>query len=155
MNLPWWLFYATRKKRAASANVICESHQGNLLVVKAKYKPYWSLPGGWIDRNESPRDAAIRELHEEIGLEVRAEELELASVINRISRRADTYLFVFRLKNRLDENVELKLQPSEIAGYDWVSKQDIRQKRQDRHYNRAPKNWAADSPETYLENRIN
>ena len=30
----------------------------------------WGLPGGWLNRNESPADGLERELHEEIGLEV-------------------------------------------------------------------------------------
>jgi 8-oxo-dGTP pyrophosphatase MutT (NUDIX family) len=33
----------------------------------------WAIPGGRIDPGETPREAALRELHEEVGLELAAE----------------------------------------------------------------------------------
>ena len=32
---------------------------------------YWELPGGKVEPDESPSDAAVRELHEEVGIEVK------------------------------------------------------------------------------------
>ncbi|HVJ51393.1 MAG TPA: NUDIX hydrolase [Aliidongia sp.] len=43
-------------------------HQGRILLVRTSYRAGWTLPGGGMERGESPRDAAIREAHEEIGL---------------------------------------------------------------------------------------
>lgn len=45
-------------------------HNGTVLMVKASYKDYWSLPGGVIDENESPLAAAIRETYEETGVTI-------------------------------------------------------------------------------------
>lgn len=43
----------------------------NLLInrIKEPYKGYWAMPGGKIEKNESPEEAARRELLEETGIE--------------------------------------------------------------------------------------
>lgn len=43
-------------------------HQGKILLVQNSYVPYRSLPGGYVARGESGRDAVIRELREETGV---------------------------------------------------------------------------------------
>lgn len=144
---------ASKHKRASSANVIIEDKRGRLLVLKAHYKPYWSLPGGFIDEGDTPREAAIREVQEEIGIELDAQNLEFAAFVDRISEVADTYLFVFRVIDPVGSDIKLTLQPDEIAEYDWVTRADILNKTRG-HYNTAVKNWASDSPETYLEHFI-
>lgn len=46
--------------------------EGKLLLVRQSYgRGYWSLPGGVLERGESIDQAAIREVKEETGLEVR------------------------------------------------------------------------------------
>lgn len=47
-------------------------HEDTLLMVKQNYGAgYWSLPGGTVEPGESLDEAAIREVREETGLEVR------------------------------------------------------------------------------------
>ncbi|MCB9646728.1 MAG: NUDIX hydrolase [Deltaproteobacteria bacterium] len=43
-------------------------HQGQILLVKNSYVPYRSLPGGYVRPGEPARQAALRELREELGL---------------------------------------------------------------------------------------
>ena len=43
-----------------------------LLLVKEKADGLWSLPGGWVDVNESPSEAVVRETKEETGFDVSA-----------------------------------------------------------------------------------
>lgn len=43
-------------------------HRGRILLVKNSYLDYWSLPGGYVRRSETAKQAALRELEEEVGL---------------------------------------------------------------------------------------
>jgi ADP-ribose pyrophosphatase YjhB (NUDIX family)/predicted GIY-YIG superfamily endonuclease len=51
---------------------------GRLLLVKrtiAPYRGYWDIPGGFLEEHELPHSAAVREVREETGLEVRLNQL--------------------------------------------------------------------------------
>jgi ADP-ribose pyrophosphatase YjhB (NUDIX family) len=52
-----------------------------VLLVQETADRLWTLPGGWADVGESPREAAERETREESGYEVRA--TKLAAVYDR------------------------------------------------------------------------
>lgn len=53
--------------------VVVLNDEGRVLMLKHVFHPYapWGLPGGWLDRGESPRRGALRELREETGLSAR------------------------------------------------------------------------------------
>ena len=65
-----WIYFADPKVAVA---VLVEKDGQVLLVrrVNDPFKGYWTLPAGFVDADESPEDAAVRECLEETGLEVR------------------------------------------------------------------------------------
>ena len=63
--------YATPKVDVRA--FVLKDHQ--LLLVKEKADSLWSLPGGWVDVNESPSEAVVRETKEETGFDVSAVKL--------------------------------------------------------------------------------
>lgn len=127
------------EKRAASAVVMCECDD-QLLIVKATYKPHWSLPGGIVDAHETPRQAAVRETLEEVGLELDPSALEFVLVVDRISEVAHTYQFVFRASVTRDMLDTIHLQASEISDYAMVTRADVASG--DRHYGKVISHWA-------------
>jgi 8-oxo-dGTP diphosphatase len=52
-------------------------NRGEVLLVRNSYVHYYSLPGGYVRHGENARQAALRELSEEVGVAAKAEELEL------------------------------------------------------------------------------
>lgn len=149
---PQWI--AGLERRASSAGVIIENKDGEVLAVKAHYKPYWSTPGGMIDAGESPKQAAVREVHEEIGQTIDPADISFSAVIHRHSKTADTYLFVFRLNKTMPRDVKIHYRDGEIEEVAWLSRADITTRKNGRKFNRALKNWASDHPSDYIEHMI-
>jgi len=58
----------------------------------------YSLPGGHVEEGESVRQTAIREMHEELGIELDAADLEIVGVVHRHSdtNRIDFFLRALR-----------------------------------------------------------
>jgi len=76
-----WIHFEDPKVAAA---VLIERNKQVLLVRRANepFKGYWTLPAGFIDAGEDPREAARRECQEETGLVV-----EVTRVLDVISGR--------------------------------------------------------------------
>jgi 8-oxo-dGTP diphosphatase len=68
--------------------VIARGHE--VLLVRHTYGPRtrWDLPGGGVKRREEPLDAARRETHEELGIDVDDWRL-LGDLFERIDRKRD------------------------------------------------------------------
>jgi len=60
-------WYASVPKLALSASGVLRDRQGRIALVRNTYRDGWSLPGGVVDDNEPPADAAVREVREELG----------------------------------------------------------------------------------------
>lgn len=45
-------------------------HEDKLLLIKNTYRNGWTLPGGSVKKNELLKDAAIREVYEEVGIKI-------------------------------------------------------------------------------------
>ena len=55
--------------------VVLRDGEGRILVVRKRGTSKYMLPGGKIEVGESPAQAAVRELHEEVGAELELESL--------------------------------------------------------------------------------
>lgn len=127
-------------KRISSSGVMLEDSDGRLLVVKANYKPYWTVPGGLIDEGETPRQAALREVFEEVGIRLAQKDLSFVLVANRASDNLQTYQFLFKAKLTNQAKKNIALQAAEIDEHAFITAAQA--KLGDRDYANAVKQWA-------------
>lgn len=134
-----WLH--SQPARVSSATVRLENDKGQVLVVKANYKQHWSFPGGIIEAGETPREAAIRETLEEVGIDIPAEQLEFVAVVTRSSSIATTYQFVFKAPLLTDQVDKIILQAAEIEAYDLVTREQVTKNEEMRQYGEVVEHW--------------
>lgn len=127
-------------KRISSSGVMLEDLEGKLLVVKANYKSYWTLPGGLIDEGETPKQAAVREVFEEIGIQLAEDDLSFVLVADRMSDNLQTYQFLFKATLSEQAKKAIILQTAEIDEYALVTRSQV--ERGDREYAKAILQWA-------------
>lgn len=135
--------------RPASSAVAIEDEAGRVLVVKAHYKPYWTFPGGWIDKGETIREAAVREVSEEVGLSLPIDSIALIATVDRISTIMHTYQFIFKASVSSSVEKDIQLQAVEIAAWRWVTKQEVLSKTD--RYSAGVERWAEGKTEPYIE----
>jgi ADP-ribose pyrophosphatase YjhB (NUDIX family) len=110
--------FGGRYGRIEGAHVLATDAEGRILVVRTTYLgPGWMLPGGRVERGETPHGAAVLETREETGLHTRVDRLLLVD-----AHRARDVSFVFR--GRV-EGGELQPQLGEIAEAGWLDRDEI------------------------------
>ena len=110
--------------KPVGASVVLRNKNGQVLVVKPNYRDEWNLPGGVVDEKESPLAAAIREVREELGLELAPQSLRLGAVnyTPSIDGFIDFMTVVFDGGTLSEEQVQsIQLQEKELDEHRFVS----------------------------------
>jgi 8-oxo-dGTP diphosphatase len=68
-----WGVRLTVPRRRVGVALVALNDNGQILLLRHVFHPAapWGLPGGWLNRRETPAAAALRELYEETGLTAR------------------------------------------------------------------------------------
>jgi 8-oxo-dGTP diphosphatase len=84
------------KKRMGAGIILLDSSK-RVLIVKPTYKDHWEIPGGVVEKDESPLAATLRELQEETGLILSRDEVRLVGVdyLHQDKERTEALMFVF------------------------------------------------------------
>jgi ADP-ribose pyrophosphatase YjhB (NUDIX family) len=108
-----------------AAGALFLDEAGRVMLVRPTYKSGWDIPGGYVEPGESPRDACIREVREELGIEPPIGQLLVVDWAPR-DAEGDKILFVFD-GGRLDDiNASLiELDVSELAEYRYVAPEEF------------------------------
>ena len=108
----------------ATVAAIIKNDEGKILLTRRNVEPFkgqWCLPGGHIDEFENTREAVIREVKEETGLDFDAEYFHYADeIIPEYNWHAVVIIFAGRGTG------ETAAQEREVADIEWFSLEDAR-----------------------------
>ncbi|GJM24458.1 MAG: hypothetical protein DHS20C16_08730 [Phycisphaerae bacterium] len=79
----------------------------------------WCFPGGEIERGETADQAIVREIHEEVGLKVKAE----CKLWSLLSKDARLHLEWWRIAA---SEFDIRMNQDEVKAYKWLTVGEIR-----------------------------
>ena len=102
-----------------AAGALFFDERGRVMMVVPSYKDYLDIPGGYIEHGETPTQAAVREVEEELGIAPPIGRLLVVDWAPTPSE-GDKQLFVFD-GGVLDRGwlEQITLDPAELTGYEF------------------------------------
>lgn len=116
----WWRI----RRPTTHGTVVAIWCDGEVLLVRQSYVSYLSGPGGYRKRGESARDAAVRELREELQLSVRPEQLEQALDVTHDWEGKRDHVTLFHLE--LPHRPRIHIDQREVVAATWYAPQEVR-----------------------------
>lgn len=101
-----------------AAGALFFDDQGRVLLVHPTYKDTWDIPGGYVERGESPAAACRRELAEELDIDSTPHQRLIAVDWAPSESEGDKLLFLFDC-GRLDTE-RITLDGRELDRWEWV-----------------------------------
>ena len=109
------------------AHTLIEKEEKYLLIKRSKikrglpnvYPSYWDIPGGSVEENELPREAALREAMEEVN-----QKIQIDKIIHEDSQfdaSKDTVFTRLVYAGRILEVRDIILNPEEHTDFKWIS----------------------------------
>ena len=92
----------TRPPKGLGVRLIAFDASGRVFLVRHSYIPGWYLPGGGVDRGETPRAAAIREAREEGGLAAEGAPQLFNTYLRRVTG-IDDHVVVFLVRGAVQD----------------------------------------------------
>lgn len=98
--------------------------RGEVLLVRHSYVPYYSAPGGYLEADESPAEAARRELAEEVGLHVHTDALKKELEVTHDWEGKRDHVVIYSLE--LDERPRIELDYREVVEAFWFRPEQVK-----------------------------
>ena len=114
-------------KRMA-ADCMFTDQANRLLVLEPPYKSTWDRPGGMVERDESPRLAAQREVREEIGISVEPGDLLAVDWVSQSGDFTEIVAFLFDGGVLSPADIDqIRIQPAEVSSFRFVTPDEAEQ----------------------------
>jgi 8-oxo-dGTP pyrophosphatase MutT (NUDIX family) len=109
-----------------SAGALFFDEQGRLLLVKPTYKDGWEIPGGIVEDDESPKQACVREIKEELGLDVTPGPLLVIDYLPRGDWPSDSLHWIYLGGTLTPQAIEaITLPATELSEYRFVAIDEV------------------------------
>jgi 8-oxo-dGTP diphosphatase len=119
-------FYESLPAKRVAAAALFLRGQDEVLVVRPTYKDRWELPGGVVEAGESPRDAARREIQEELGLNLRLSGLLCVDWLRPQHPKTEGLMFIFDGEGiSAEAESEISLPQEELSGFRFVPPSEL------------------------------
>jgi len=146
-------FTAKFPTKRMAADCLFTDQIGRLLVLEPPYKPTWDLPGGMVERDESPRLAAQREVREEIGLAVEPGDLLAVDWIARSGDFTEIVAFLFDGGVLAPADIDrIVTDPAEVKSFRFAALDEAEQLLDPGQFARVSAALTSRRAATYLEN---
>lgn len=99
---------------------------GRVLLVHPTYKDTWDIPGGYVERGESPAAACRREVLEELGIDRAPQRLAAVDWAPH-EREGDKLLFIFGCGPLGADEANIELDEHELDNWSWVQEKELDQ----------------------------
>lgn len=138
-----------KKLYLVSKCVLINENNEFLIMKRTHYKndnsgDFWDIPGGSVDEGEDINDAIVREIREEVGIEVK-ERLKILKMNSSKGKNESYGIFVLYYLENFDMSQEIVLS-EEHSEFKWIGFEDIE------NYEFYSKKTTMDSIREFLEN---
>ena len=109
------------------SKVILVNQRNEVVMAKVKrgfFTGHWTLPGGFVDYAEHPLEGAVREVLEELGVNVEISENDIVQISERIFTSEGIQFLSFTYKCTVEEDLSFTPKPDEIQEIRWFTMEE-------------------------------
>lgn len=118
MRMPYLVYSRMQARYTIGVAAVILDGAGRVLLVEHAYHPRfaWGLPGGWIEKDEDPSAAVLREL---------SEELQLNARVLRVVHSSKTAPNHIDLAFQCEALSPIGKLSHELLNFEWVAREDL------------------------------
>lgn len=116
-----------RSMHRVVSKVILVNQRNDVALAKVKrgfFTGHWTLPGGFVDYAEHPMEGAVREVLEELGVNIEISEQDIVQIAERIFTSEGIQFLSFTYKCNIEDNLTFTPKPDEIEEVRWFTMEE-------------------------------